>query len=155
MKGKKANIEFVSQFMSECVKRGISTPEAIVSEAKIQLEELERKIKEAENWKIARSDILDVVESFEKGGKKIPDGAENLDLFQIEQPEICRFICGIVKMEPIMMSSLNSTHYDVQDMIFCVKQLVQFGVLNKSGDVLLRGDRFGDYLAIMELGAQK
>lgn len=146
MKGKKSNIAFVSEFMSECVKDGKVSPEQIKETAETKLKEIDNKIQELELLKLTRSDLLDVIETF--GGKnKLP---EELNLYSLNLPNICQDICVLMVTNPISMSSINSNKHDPQDIIFCIKQLIEHSIISKVDDILLRGDNFEKYLHLFK-----
>lgn len=147
MKGKKSNIEFVSNFMSQCVQEGKNSPEQILSAANQQLEEINKKIQDLEELKTKRSNLLDVIDLFKK------ENSENLfqlNLYSLKYPNICKDICHLLESHPLSMSSINSNKYEQQDLIFCIKQLLEYSVISKTGDTILRGDKFKEYLDIFK-----
>lgn len=145
MKGKKINIDFVSSFMSECVKNGKISPEEIKKEAEKQLIEIEEKIETAEKLKSLRSNLLDVVESFSSAKKKnLPKEAEILDLFSLDFPDVCQEIVEAVKNEPI-----TASQFEDENFIFSLKQLVEHRVLGKIDNLFVRGKRFDDFQKIL------
>lgn len=81
MKGKKANPEFVSSFIQQCAHQGIQTPEAILQEAKDQIEQIDQEIKDVINKKALRSKLCDVVEKFGSPKDKSED-IRQLQLFE-------------------------------------------------------------------------
>jgi hypothetical protein len=151
MKGKKSNIEFVSSFMNECIKNGISSSEDIVKEASKRIEEMEIKIQEAEKMKIIRSNLIDVIDSF--SNKKIYNTSNEiiyLDLFSLQLPEICQKIVAIVAEKPQKISDfLENSNFEKENLLFCLKQLVEHRVLVKIGDIFTRGIRFDNYQKII------
>jgi hypothetical protein len=69
MKGKKVDTEFLSYFISECIKKNKVITEDIIQEAKEEITNIDSKIKEVEKLKILRSKLIDVIHTFEKPAK--------------------------------------------------------------------------------------
>lgn len=147
MRGKKADSEFQSNFITESVQHGCDTPELISKRAKDMINEIDQKIKHVEEQKIIRSKLLDVISAFDipiKSNKL--EEAKILSYFKIQNPHICKFICNKLKTCGLTLKELNKTEWSELDLIFCIKQLIEFKVLTKVGDSLLRGENFEEYL---------
>jgi len=147
MRGKKADPEFLSEFISQCVSTGADTPDLIVKYAKNIIIGIDEEIKRVEQKKVYRSKVLDVISSFEKPVKdsKIEE-AKILSYFKIQNPHICKFICHKLKTCGLALKELNKTEWSELDLIFCIKQLIEFKVIIKVGDSLLRGEKFDEYM---------
>jgi len=147
MRGRKIDSDFLSQFISECVSKNISSTEDIVRCAKSQIDTIDSKIREAETLKRVRCNLIDVVSVFEKqdNSKKNAE-SKILSLFKIQNQHICKLICDNIKDSAISMDSLYNKGYSVEDIIFCVKQLLEHKVVSKVGNYLLRGELFGEYV---------
>jgi uncharacterized protein YktA (UPF0223 family) len=149
MKGKKVDTEFVSSFITNSISRGFDTQDKIVSHAKTLLHEIDEEIMKFEEKKATRSKLLDVISSFEKPVKvSKSQEARILSFFQIESPHICQNICQIIKTKVITLDQLSKScrSHSKGDIVFCVKQLLEHKVLAKTGEQILRGDAFEDYL---------
>lgn len=146
MRGKKRDSEFLSDFIVQCVNSGKNSPEDIVMAAKERINQIDSKIQEVERLKATRSKLLDVIESFEKNGK--PTHSEEikiLDLFKIQYPVICKRICDALKQNSIHIGYFDK-EFPRQDIIFCLKQLLELKIIAMTGEHLLRGKMFDDYL---------
>jgi hypothetical protein len=149
MKGKKVDAEFVSNFITESIHSGCESQDQIVNRAKILLGEIDEELKKIEEKRAIRSKLLDVIASFEKPVKATKtEQVRILTFFQIQNPHICKDICQIVKNKIMTLDQLNRLchTYSKDDIVFCVKQLLEHKVLSKNGEQLLRGDAFEDYL---------
>lgn len=148
MRGKKVDSEFVSDFISECVQQGIDTPEGIVNVAQNNIIKIDEEIRRIEYQKIRRSKLLDVVAAFEKPNKTHkPEEIKALSFFKIQNQHICKFICDSLKNNVIDITEItSSSKYTLPDVLYCVKQLIEYKVISKSGTHLLRGEQFDEYL---------
>lgn len=146
MRGKKADPVFISQFIQESVLQGIESPEQIVLRAKKQIEQIDEEIKSIEIKKSVRSKLLDVINTFEKQIKDKTEEAKLLPLFNLEYPETCKYLCEVIKKQPIPADpKLYSTSNDLKN-IFAVKQLLERKIIARVDDMLTRGERFDEYL---------
>jgi hypothetical protein len=143
MRGKKKDTQFITQFITQCVSQGYSQQEEMLTIAKHKIEEIDSIIKEAEIKKIERSKLLDVIESLMSEQVKCEDD-QILPLYNIQYPEISRQVCHLIKTKPISISDIQNV--SKENMLFCLKQLVENKVIYKSGNFLLRGDNFDKYL---------
>ncbi len=147
MRGRKIDSEFLSQFITDCISNNKTSTDDIISCAKIQIESIDNKIKEVEELRLKRSKLLDVVLTFEKtdNSRKVHE-SKILLFFKIQNSHICKFICDNMKESAIKLESLYNRGYSIQDIVFCVKQLIEHKVISKAGDYLLRGELFKEYL---------
>ena len=146
MKGKKSDPEFLSQFIEQCVQQDISTPEEIVGLAQQEIQRIDQKILEVEELKIKRSKLLDVVSNFQKPNKSKSEDAKVISFFQIQYPDICFFICELMKNCNCTLSQLYNPKFKSSDTNFCIKQLLEHQVITKVGNSFLRGEMFERYL---------
>lgn len=144
MRGKKVDNEFVSDFITNCIKSGIDTPESILAAAQTEINEIDKLIRKVEDKKKRRAKLLDVASSFEKP-KVDKSEAKVLSFFKIENPHICYFICQSLKKGPFNLNEVKS-EYQMLDIIFCVKQLIEHKIVSKSGPFLLRASEFESYM---------
>ena len=147
MRGRKIDSEFLSQFITECINDNRASTDQIIDCAKTQIEFIDQKIKEVEKLRLKRNKLLDVVLTFEKSNntRKINE-SKVLSFFKIQNPHICKFICDNMKESAINLESLYNRGYLIQDIVFCIKQLIEHKVISKTGDYLLRGELFQEYL---------
>lgn len=66
MKGKKADNDFVSNFIKECANSSITKIKDVIAAAEQQIKEIDDKIIEAEKLKKLRAKLKDVVEILAK-----------------------------------------------------------------------------------------
>jgi len=146
MRGRKADSEFISEFIAGCVKGGYDTPETIVQQARGGINTIDEEIQRVEKLKVTRAKLLDVIATFDRQAKQSKsEEARILSFFKIQQPQICKFICDRVKNGVIAIEDLGNK-YSNQDIMFCIKQLIEHRIVAKTGSHLLRGDSFEDYL---------
>lgn len=145
MRGKKIDTQFVSDFITNCVQNGYDTPDTIVAQANKRITEIDDAIKKIELQKIERSKLLDVVNSFEKPHTSKLSEAKILSFFNLQYPDICKYICKELQFGPITIEHISVNHVHT-NVIFCVKQLIEQKIISKSGNYLLRGNQFDAYL---------
>jgi hypothetical protein len=146
MKGKKSDPEFLSQFIERCIWQNINTPEEMVGVAQAEIEEINHKILEVEELKVKRSKLLDVVANFQKPNKSKLQEAELISFFQIQYPDICFYICELMKKCNCTLQELYNPKFNLSDTNFCIKQLLEHQVIIKVGNSFLRGEAFEKYL---------
>jgi hypothetical protein len=148
MKGKKKDSEFLSNFISECIRTGLDTPEEIVRRAKNIISDIDEHIREMEMVRTKRSKLLDVIDAFEVPVKTFrPEEIRVLSFIKIQNPKICQFICTTLKQNPVDHEFLiTNSSYTPADIFFSVKQLLEHKVISKTGSVFVRGEMFNDYL---------
>lgn len=147
MRGKKADPEFVSQFIARCTQTGIQTTEEMVRAAKNEIQNIDDKIIQVEKLKVVRSKLLDVITSLDKPEAKA-DEARLLPFFQMEYPQTCRKICKeiihLTNISPDKAYSVNGIKDP--EILFCLKQLTEAKIIARVGDALVRGVKFNDYV---------
>lgn len=145
MRGKKVDKDFLSEFITDCVKLNIDSPNEILNEAKKQIVEIDNKIKEIDKLKVLRSKLLDVVITF---GEKENNTKElqQLNFFNIKNKELSKYICNLVEDKDISIQSLKTTHFPVEDTMYCVKQLIENNILLKNGDYIGKSSLYDDYI---------
>lgn len=149
MKGKKIDSEFVTSFIENCVNNNILSTEQILQSAKSQINDIDAKIKEVESLKKTRSKLLDVVLTFEQkelAHPKLQD-IKILKLFNVKDKNISKIICDKLKLGPFEISTLTSISYPVNDVNFCIKQLLEYKIISKLGKHILCGSMYEDYVS--------
>jgi hypothetical protein len=144
MRGKKSDPEFISNFIAKCTQKGILTPEEIVKAAKIEIQVIDDKIKEAEALKLRRSKLLDVVFAFDKNKTK-EEVVKFLPFFKIQYPQTCKFICDKLKNGPLPTPTTISGTSN-PEFVFTIKQLLEAKIAARIGELIVRGEKFNDYL---------
>lgn len=149
MKGKKADAQYISEFITNCIANGIDNPEGILDLAKKMVSNIDQQLKDIDNKRLVRSKLLDVVAAFEKPIKvsKVQE-ARVLSFFQIKNAHICRHICNAIKNDTYSKDDLINLcqPFSKHDIVFCVKQLLEHSVLAKSNGLLQRGETFDEYI---------
>lgn len=153
MRGKKTDSEFLSDFISRCVQSGFQTSEAIVDYAKTLIAGIDDEIKKVEKNKIIRSKLLGVIDSFEKPNKTHdPKEIRALSFFKIQNIPICKMICFHIIEGVTTFKEFSDINYSTPDFLFCVKQLLEERIIARTGNYLLKGEKFDEYLAFLEKG---
>jgi hypothetical protein len=147
MKGKKVDTEFVNDFISNCLLKNKTSSEEIVLAAKEQIDNIDLKIKEAEHLKKIRSKILDVIYTFEKQEKNTYN--KILFLFKIQNPHIAKFLLDKIKLKKINIEDCKDSEYQYTDILFCIKQLLEYNVIKKDNDFFVASEAFNDYLSFV------
>lgn len=145
MRGKKIDTDFITNFILECASNNTFSSEEIISSAKNKINEIDVKIKEVESLKVLRSKLLDVIISFEKTEKKISEDKERLQFYQIENQQICKFICDQIN-DGMKFSNIKYGPYKEFDVLFYIKKLCEFNILLRSNNLLLPGKDFNNYM---------
>lgn len=146
MRGKKKDSEFLSTFITECVQSDKDSPDAIVAEAKARVAYIDKQIQEVEKLKIVRSKLLDVICAFEQPTKPFQtEEIKALSFFKIQHPAICKGICDKLKLNNILVEHILNDLPSKQDVIFCIKQLLELRIIFKTGNCILRGELFDEY----------
>jgi|SRR5579859_557026 len=140
MKGKKRDIEFLSQFISRCISQNINNPDDIANIAKHQIEEIDNKIKEVEQLKQLRPKLLDVIYAFNKKNKDKIKDAKILFLHNITNLGLTKIIIKSIKERPLAMNEPI-----ISNNMFCIKQLIDQKIIYKCGDFLVQGANFKEY----------
>lgn len=145
MKGKKADSNFVSSFIEDCIGRSIYLTDDILGSAKDKILEIDYKIKEVEELKKLRSKLLDVVEALSEKNKNVIN-PNILNLFKVKDKNLSKTICELVKLQPASEEAIKNIGSTTEDINFCIKQLIDLRVLNKNGKFISKGDMFSVYL---------
>ena len=150
MKGKKTDPIFIASFIQESVLDGAETPDQIVERAKLMIIEIDEQIKAVEESKKKRTKLLDVINSFESVKKDRAGDSKLLPFFELKYPEKCKNLCDIIKkinfLPAINHPVLKYDHDHIAEHNFCIKQLILFDILIKTGDQISQGDRFDEYM---------
>lgn len=147
MRGKKTDPVFIAEFISEAVQHGMVTTDEIVQDAKKKIDQIDQEIRAMEAKKILRSKLLDVIASFEKTTTNKLEEAKILSFFKIQYPQTCKDICESLKeVKSLPALSWASFSTDAAEHNYCIKQMIEAKVIARSGDLLIRGERFDEYM---------
>lgn len=144
MRGKKSNPEFISKFISECVRQGITTPEGMVEAAKYDIKNIDDKIKEVETLKVVRSKLLDVIATFDTPEVKNEE-AKLLPFFTLKYPDICKHLCDNLKGKDHKCIDVDQANMD-PDYTFSIKQMLECQILSRHDQYVMQGERFDEYV---------
>ena len=136
MKGKKADTEFISIFMENCLVKGINSSSEMVSSAKARMEEIDTELRKIDDLKKERSGLVDVVFSLEKN----PRAATPVIDAQIAR-KLCRgALDGTAKVSYLAPVELLD-----------FKRLVLSSVLSREGDNIVPGTGFKRFLQFADI----
>lgn len=159
MKGKKADNEFVSQYISQCLLENKLSQYEIYEKAQNEIVEIDQKIKEAEELKKKRSKLLDVVERF-SDEKKCKKEIDILKLFNITNKSLCQVIWHTIAQQELLQGNnfinyLMSLGYlknaikfalkELEDNQVVVKVLTNEFVSDDKAFSFIRGNNFDTY----------
>jgi len=147
MRGRKLDSEFICAFIKECAENNLSSVEDIINEAKSKIQDIDRLILKIEKLKIKRKKLFDVILSFEE---KIKENVDiNIIAFsKITNNNICKLICDQLK-EDVDINTLYLIRDDRQEIIFCIKQLINNKIIIKTDSIISKGDNFDNYIKYM------
>lgn len=145
MRGKKSDSAFVAQFITESIQEGMETPDQIVQRAKNQIAQIDEEIRAIEVKKIVRSKLLDVILNFEKMAKDKSEEARLLPFFDIQYPAKCKEICILFKNSKSLPIDWATHGAGDATTVFCFKQMLERKIINRSGSILVPGERFDEY----------
>lgn len=150
MKGKKFDTQFLSSFMEKCIKKNIRTPAGMAIVAKNKISKIDKKIMEAEKLKVIRGKLLDVIERFDVPVESKVD-TKMLEFARIQNPNICKWICDIIKDRPCCVSDLSQmrSRYLPEDLSFAIKQLRLHNVITSENNMFVRGEQFDQYMKFL------
>jgi len=150
MRGKKIDNEFLTEFITFCSSNNKCLPQEIINEAKKEIEIIEQKIKEVESLKIKRSKLLDVITIFNSEKKIVKqDDLNLLQYFNIENQHICKFICDLLTDNSFKINEIKSDIFSQNDILYCIKQLLEYKVIYKVDDCILRGIKYNEYYKVV------
>lgn len=148
MKGKKVDSEFVSQYISECIRHNITSSDDMAARARAKIVIIDEKIKEIEKMKIERCKLLDVIYTFQKKEKIEKKDSKTLSFYKISNHNICKHICDSLKEKPVELKMITDS-FSIADVIFCIKQLIEHKVICKTGKYFSKGELFEEYYHVV------
>lgn len=151
MKGKKRDVEFLSQFISECIQKDISSSEGILQAAELKIQKIDQQLKEISKKKILRSKLLDVVEAFQATKKPLlQKEMQDLLFYQMNYLGLCYDICCKLQthnnahLKEILPNEMPNKH------LFALKQLLENKIIVRVGEEFIRGEIFDDFYQFLK-----
>lgn len=141
MKGKKTDVEFLSNFIVQCAKENKNSTNDFILEARSKILDIDNKISELENLKILRSKYVDIISTFEKTDKS--KDIELLDFFKVSNIEIAKFICKKLNNSIEIIELFNT--YNEKDIMKCINELINLRIIFKMDRIILRGIKYKTY----------
>jgi hypothetical protein len=149
MKGKKIDNTFVANFISESVSNGKFTTNEIVNSAKNQIKEIDQKIIEVENLKKIRSKLLDVIIVFDRNYRQKAAIDNNLiNFYQIKDKNLASSLCEKVFIKNNLIDFKKN--FPSTEEIQCMKQLLEFNILQKTEDIIKAGENFHQFKTFLK-----
>ncbi len=145
MKGKKIDNLFVNNFLSECVLNNKTSVDQIIDSAQSQIDQIDQQLKKIQDLKELRSKLLDVIYTFKKSNKNKDNLEHILSLFKISYPNVCKKILYKIKNNTFNIKDYLDKE-DKLDIIFALKQLIEYKVILNKDDFFYPGDFFNEYL---------
>jgi hypothetical protein len=147
MKGKKIDSEFLTEFICKCATEGKNSTEDIFKEASLKLLDIDKKINELEKLKILRSKLFDVIDTFKENSKtKIDNNVKNIILFcKIADYNLAKQIVKLISTNVLNVDELDIKKVSKEDIIVCIKQMNECGIISLINKTILRGKNFDNY----------
>lgn len=143
MRGKKADIDFINDFVTQCLNSNKKSTDDFVHEANLKISEIDNKIKEAEKLKIYRSKLIDVVNHFG------PNKKENIDLtyYNLPHQSICKAICELISNSEINIEQINIKN---DNLFFCIKKMHELKIIKKENNIISKHVNYNNYMSIFK-----
>lgn len=146
MKGKKIDVEFVNNFITNCLLENKTSAAEIIKFAQDQINDIDVKLQQIETLKKTRAKLSDVIFTFDKPTKQTNCLQTVLHLFEIKNHHLCQKILYQVRVKPISILEINIANIKKEDLLFTIKELLQHNVIAKKDDVLIPGEYFDDFM---------
>lgn len=149
MKGKKADSDFIAEFISICAKDGILLKDEVINKAKKEIEIIDDKIKQITELKKKRSKLVDVVSSFEIKTKNNSNEKINLSFHSLKDLSLAKKIClsiNILNQNDVWAADLS------KEALLIVKQLINLKIirLEKDSYKLAASERYNDFINFVD-----
>ena len=151
MKGKKADPQFIAEFIAKCVELGYETTADILLHAQNTIKEIDEEIKTIETKKVIRSKLLDVVNAFDNKVKDKSEDEKMLSFYKLDNKTICKYICERVRKHPVQFSRQELD----PDTCFAIKQLIECKILIRDINAdIARGEKYNEYMQFLAKGVK-
>lgn len=145
MRGKKVDINFVSDYISHCAKDNVVGTNAITEKVLEEISQIDAQIKAVEELKRRRSKLLDVITTLNKETKN-KSGSEVIEFFRLSSISVSANIINMMKGRALSLDTFEDYPEKEQDKIFlAIKEMLKIGILVRSDDDIKAGDRFDEF----------
>lgn len=145
MRGKKVDINFVSEYISNCAQNNIVGANAISDKVLEEISHIDTQIKAVEDLKKRRSKLLDVITTLNKETKN-KSGSEVIEFYRLSSISISANIISMMKGRALSLDTFEDYPEKEQDKIFlAVKEMLKIGILVRAEDDIKAGDRFDEF----------
>lgn len=146
MKGKKADKDFVAEFIMNCAQKGLFDLDNILAAATKEVEEIDSTIRNIELLKKKRSKLLDVLDSFKKNNKAPNAEKLILSFYQVKNLQLAKVICEALEAGQ-ELSRLYDRRWDdacwnQHEVQLTVKELCEIKVLMNKDKVIASAPNF-------------
>ena len=146
MKGKKADTQFITNFIAESVAKGFVTPEQITKYAQSLVTGIDEEIIAVEQKKKTRSKLLDVIEAFNKSSKDKTEETKKLPMLSFDYLDICQLICSdIESYKQLTIYALPNYTQDSDKVKYSIKQLLEANIIERVENNLIAGNKFNEF----------
>jgi hypothetical protein len=140
MKGKKADKDFIAEFIMDCAKEGHTELDNIVAVAEKEIEIIDNVIRNIISLKQRRSKLLDVLDSFKKNNKAPNAEKLILSFYQVKNLQLARVICEALEAGH-ELSRLDAC-WKQHEIQLTVKELCEIKVLMNKEKALVPAPNF-------------
>lgn len=145
MRGKKVDINFVSEYISNCAQNNIVGANAISDKVLEEISHIDTQIKAVEDLKKRRSKLLDVITTLNKETKN-KSGSDVIEFYRLSSISISANIISMMKGRALSLDTFEDYPEKEQDKIFlAVKEMLKIGILVRAEDDIKAGDRFDEF----------
>lgn len=146
MRGKKVDIDFVSEYISECATNNVVGTNAIVEKVSEEVAQIDAQIKAVEDLKKRRSKLLDVISTLNKQAKN-KSGSEVIEFFRLSSIVTSANIITMMKNNALSLDIFEDYPEKEQDKIFlAIKEMIRIEILSKKDNDIRPGDRFEEFV---------
>jgi hypothetical protein len=133
MRGRKINTNFVSDFILECNKKGLSNSDDILLYTIEEISKIDNQLKQIDQLKKRRSELFDVKLLLEKNNNNNNNNNINIDFFKVRDKMLAINILNLFESktqhESFILDKLSN--FNKEDIINCINQLKTAKVIYK------------------------
>jgi DNA repair ATPase RecN len=151
MRGRKINTNFVSNFILECNKKGLSNSDDILLYAIEEISKIDNQLKQIDQLKKRRSELFDVKLLLEKNNNK--NNNINIDFFKVRDKMLALNILSLFESkaqhESLILDKLSN--FNKEDIVNCINQLKTAKVIYKQDnyDLLYLGSAYKKFVKFL------